>query len=334
MPRRQQSLEHCTAQRIVDHPKAGRFGATHRVMPHRHAFFRPRAPLNGQHPLAGLRPALRQRIQPRVGRRIARLPRRPEGRRRRGVQHHEIARRQAVLQVLGPPHFHRPRLRQLLGRLIGQRAVRQDTRSMDNPGHRRPLLRRQPVPGRRHVGGIRHVAGQALHLHARPRRQRRRPTAARQQQQMRRPLLGQIARRHLAQRAVPAADHIGRAGADPRPLTGRQVTTLQALRLQLPRPVKTYHVFQTAGRAQRQRARQLLRRQLHIGQRPFRLLQPRRTRQPRQPGVALAVRTLKQHPARRRLRLQHRQRQRHILFFAFAQQRHGLPRQFVQRGRQ
>ncbi|CVA74184.1 Uncharacterised protein [Serratia marcescens] len=334
MPRRQQPLKHRPAQRIADHPKAGRFGATHRVMPYRHARVRPRAPLNGQHSLACLRPALRQRIQPRVGRRIARLPRRPEGGRRRGVQHHKIARYQAVMQVLGTPHFHRPRLRQLLGRLVGQRAVRQDARGVDNPGHRRPLLRRQPVPDRRHVGGVRHVAGQALYLHALPRRQRRRPAAARQQQQMRRPLLCQIARRHLAQRAVAAADHIGRAGADPGPFAGRQMTTLQALRLQLPRLVKTHHVFQTAGRAQHQRARQLPRRQLHIGQRPFRLLQPRRTHQPRQPGVALTVRTLQQHPVRRRLRLQHRQRQRHILFFAFAQQRHGLPRQFVQRGRQ
>ncbi|CAI1823444.1 Uncharacterised protein [Serratia proteamaculans] len=159
------------------------------------------------------------------------------------------------MQVLGTPHFHRPRLRQLLGRLIGQRAVRQDTRSMDNPGHRRPRLRHQPVPGRRHVGGIRHVASQALHLHALPLRQRCRPAAARQQQQMRRPLLGQITRGHLAQRAVAAADHIGRAGADPRQLAGRQVTTLQTLHLQLPRPVNTHDVFKPSGRAQRQRAR-------------------------------------------------------------------------------
>ncbi|CAI1180716.1 Uncharacterised protein [Serratia entomophila] len=303
-------------------------------MPHRHALFRPCAPLNGQHPLAGLRPALRQRIQPRVGRRIARLPRRPEGGGRRGVQHHEVARRQVVMQVLRTPHFHRPRLRQLLGRLVGQRAVRQDARGVDHPGHRRPSLRRQPGAGRRHVGGIRHVAGQALHLHPVPLRQRRRPAAARQQQQMRRPLFRQIARGHPAQRAVAAADHIGRVGADPRPLAGRQVTALQTLHLQLPRLVKTHDLLKLSGRAQRQRTRQLGRRQLHIGQRPFRLLQPRRARQPRQPGVALAIRALQQYPARRRLRLQQRQRQRHILFFAFAQQRHGLPGQFVQRGRQ
>ncbi len=180
-------------------------------MPHRHACPRPRPPLNAQHPCAFALPLPGQGVELRICIHIAALPCGPKHCCCRGIQQHEVSRREILPQILGTLHLGGGGSVEFFHRLSGQRRIGQHPGSMDNAGHRRPLRLLQPARERLHLLCRRHITLPGndlccgidltcrLHLPG-------------QQHHMRCALCQQILKCHFAQCTMATTDDIGAIG--------------------------------------------------------------------------------------------------------------------------